>query len=815
MTQYGLMMAALDKEHGGVFKYLADAIDHAVVTGEDLFAMDDEEEYVFFDYQVLGLTERPAYFTKFKVKVEDYVNGQFKIPAGQEAEAMISALHKEKDSLYAEALKEIIATNTAAQKKYEEDCEAAALAAIKGANKGHTGDDGERILHPLSDAGRSACTGVTEPPPPQPSMDEMQAQAKERASQQLKDYAANANLARIAKEGSEKEKVKKEKKEKEQAAKAEEIAEKARVQKEKEDKKEAEAKAVAERTAKAELKEKAAEKQEKEAARAVAEAKQKHDEAAEKKAAELEAKAHAKELEEKAEVAKTKEIADKKSAEIKAKGECVPVITTHTSATCSRDDCRAKASCPTGTAPLRCEVAGSNNHAGDGAYWSENLECVAQGSDLQAVAAKVTCTSCVTETTRIESASSYKDAQLLSADCPSGTNVVDCNCVSAWKASNLCPGTEAGRFNPVDGSCSLMIPTSPGRRRNVGAGAGSKISALCNKAPVKCVPKLTTHTSASCTGDDCKAKVACPIKTAPVKCKTVGNSNGGDGAYIEKDTLQCVAQGANGQEPISAEVTCTSCPTETSVEVSANTYLDDRVVTATCPSDMQTVDCNCVTAWRAASVCPGSSMGRFSPTDGKCSLNIPVSSGRRRGQGWGAGAMIYALCNKDVPVCKKVVTKHTSVSCTGDDCTTKISCPSNAAPITCRAVGSTAGDGAYVNKDLECEARASNSVDAVSAEVTCSTCATQTVSKVSASTYLDAQTVTASCPDDFSLLDCNCHTPWQAKNLCPGTTEGRFDGNTAENKCSLKIPVSPGRRRGSRLGAGAMIYALCSKNAGA
>jgi len=520
------------------------------------------------------------------------------------------------------------------------------------------------------------------------------------------------------------------------------------------------------------------------------------------------AEAKAKDEEKKAQAAKEKEIADKQSAEISEKYLCVPKITTHTSHPCAGDDCKAKVSCPTGTSPVRCETVGS--HAGDGIFFSDTLECVAQGSDATPVSAKVTCTSCATSTIAETSASYYLDNQIVTADCPVGTNVVDCNCLSAWGAKITCPGTQQGRFDPVDGSCSLMIPPSvASRRRNVGSGAGAKITALCNKAPQRCVPKLTTHKSDSCQGDDCKAKVACPANTAPVKCTTVG-ATAGDGAYFEKDSLKCVAQGSNSQE-ISAEVTCTSCPTDTTSETSAATYLDNQIVSASCPSGMNLVDCNCVSAWTANAICPGTSRGRFDPKDGRCSIDVPVSAGRRRGNGWGAGAMVYALCNKDVPVCPKQVTKHTSNPCTGDDCKSKVSCSANAAPISCRTVGATAADGAYVNEDLECVAQGDGSTNSVSAEVTCSTCMTEVTAKSSADMYLDNQKVSASCPDGYTVEDCSCNSAWKAASMCPGTSQGRFD--PADGKCSLDIPQSSGRRRNVGAGAGAKITALCSKNA--
>ena len=112
----------------------------------NLFTMDAAQEYVFFDPDVLGLTERPEYFTKFNVKVEDWSSKAMKIPAGQEAQAILSALHSEKDSYYHQALKSIVAQNNAAQLAYEEECQHATLSAIEGADKAETGDDGDRAF---------------------------------------------------------------------------------------------------------------------------------------------------------------------------------------------------------------------------------------------------------------------------------------------------------------------------------------------------------------------------------------------------------------------------------------------------------------------------------------------------------------------------------------------------------------------------------------------------------------------------------------------------------------------------------------------
>jgi len=325
--------------------------------------------------------------------------------------------------------------------------------------------------------------------------------------------------------------------------------------------------------------------------------------------------------------------------------ECVAKESLFVGDSCSGDDCTSSVSCPGDQTPVECKTMGSSD--GDGAYWATSdsglLKCVAQGGgDGVDIQAQITCTTCGTVTSVQSSGETYLDNQEVKAVCPVGTHTVDCTCTSAWGAKDICPGTKAGRFHPVHDGCYLKIPQSPGRRRNHAGGAGAKVMALCN-TDKSCRERIVTSESQVCLGDDCKAKVSCPAGTTPIKCRTIGDSDG-DGAYVDENG-QCIAQGSG--PAISAQVVCKNCGHTTSSHKTHHHYLDDQVVTAECPKGSDVIDCNCVSAWTAKAICPGAEKGGFAPKGGKCSLKIPPSPGRRRGVGWGAGAQIAALCKWD------------------------------------------------------------------------------------------------------------------------------------------------------------------------
>jgi len=158
-----------------------------------------------------------------------------------------------------------------------------------------------------------------------------------------------------------------------------------------------------------------------------------------------------------------------------------------------------------------------------------------------------------------------------------------------------------------------------------------------------CVKSTTNHVGEQCSGDDCNAKVSCPLGSLPTSCSTVGVGSG-DGAYINAAN-ECVAQGGGDAVAIAPQVTCSSC-TSTTVTNSGTMFLDNQDVTAVCPEGSTALDCNCLSHWTTKYVCPDATNGRFAPKNGVCTLTVKASSGRRRQVGHGAGARIYAVCKK-------------------------------------------------------------------------------------------------------------------------------------------------------------------------
>ena len=162
-----------------------------------------------------------------------------------------------------------------------------------------------------------------------------------------------------------------------------------------------------------------------------------------------------------------------------------------------------------------------------------------------------------------------------------------------------------------------------------------------------CVQKKSIKTSSSCNGDDCKTSVSCGSGKVPLKCEAIGHGSG-DGAYWGSSG-KCVAQGAHHGKPIKARITCGTCGGDFKIATSQKggvKYHDQQTVIAKCPTGYSVQDCSCNSPWTAG-VCKGTSKGRFSGKGNKCSLKIGVSGGRRRHSGWGAGALITAVCSKD------------------------------------------------------------------------------------------------------------------------------------------------------------------------
>ena len=156
---------------------------------------------------------------------------------------------------------------------------------------------------------------------------------------------------------------------------------------------------------------------------------------------------------------------------------CVPVTSTFSGTACVGDDCLSSVSCPEGSRPTSCKSLGVT--AGDGAFISDDMVCNAQGDHDTSVLAQITCTTCGVPSVSRSPDTGFVDNQQIIAECAAGLTAVDCNCNTRWVASTVCPGTSHGRFNPTAGKCELSIPSSAGRRRGVGGGAGAYLTALC------------------------------------------------------------------------------------------------------------------------------------------------------------------------------------------------------------------------------------------------------------------------------------------------------------------------------------------------
>jgi len=152
----------------------------------------------------------------------------------------------------------------------------------------------------------------------------------------------------------------------------------------------------------------------------------------------------------------------------------------------------------------------------------------------------------------------------------------------------------------------------------------------------------------SCTGDDCFSEAACPAGSSLIDCKSEP-ADGGDGIQVE--STKCIARGSatpsnrrrrRRRHYFKATASCSSAAT--SVVVSSSIFLDNQEVSAAC-EDRNVLTCYCYSAWTKA-VCGGTT--KFAPSGSICKKTIGKSSGRRRMEGGGAGAKIYALCSAPV-----------------------------------------------------------------------------------------------------------------------------------------------------------------------
>ena len=191
--------------HGGIFRYLIEHIDHAVVTGHDPFIM-YRNKYVMFNIQVLGLQSVPNYFKEFLVKESDYVKAQMALPSHAGEAAIIAALHEGQSSFYQAELQKLVAAAKAKQVAYDAVCEKAALDAMSKQETVATVDkikaeDPMKAISPISTTALAACQKARGPRPRMPSMRVLQKKAREAASQMVRAHAVKANAENIKKNG--------------------------------------------------------------------------------------------------------------------------------------------------------------------------------------------------------------------------------------------------------------------------------------------------------------------------------------------------------------------------------------------------------------------------------------------------------------------------------------------------------------------------------------------------------------------------------------------------------------------------------------
>lgn len=147
------------------------------------------------------------------------------------------------------------------------------------------------------------------------------------------------------------------------------------------------------------------------------------------------------------------------------------------------------------------------------------------------------------------------------------------------------------------------------------------------------------------------------------------------------------------------------------------------------------------------------------------------------------------------------ITVVSASPCSTNDCASVATCPEGSWVKSCVSSPADSGDGIQVTPN-SCSAYSGGSWIRAFAY-----CSTQQVSVTVASDalWLDSQVVSASCTSGDALA-CYCHS-WWTSAVCGGTTAFLPSGPT----CSKTIGASAGRRRGTQIGAGARIHALCVK----
>ncbi|CAK0901714.1 unnamed protein product, partial [Prorocentrum cordatum] len=284
--------------------------------------------------------------------------------------------------------------------------------------------------------------------------------------------------------------------------------------------------------------------------------------------------------------------------------------------------------------------------------------------------------------------------------------------------------------------------------------------------------------------DDSPSAAACPANHWVRQCySTPGNQ--GDGMVVSEDGSSCTAYSSG--EKIRANAVCT--PTATTARPSSSIYLDNQVVTASCPSG-EPLGCTCHSYWRNC----GSDTG-FVPSGGVCTKSIPTSSSnRRRAVGNGVGSKVFAICPK-VPVNSdsNPVEVISGFSDGGDDTSATATCPGGHWVQSCESIPENAGDGVTVSPDAtQCTAFSSWQSGKVQAKAVCSTA--KTIAVVSSSKYQGNMDVTASCSFGEPLW-CTCHSAWTALTHCGSDTAFLPVGGV----CIKNVPANPG----------AKIYAVC------
>lgn len=236
VTQYGLMMGKLEAKANGVFKYLLQAVDDAILQGKSCFTYAKHgkakpKDFIVFDSKLLGLQDTPDYFFKFQVTPDAWNAAKSAIPKGQTAKAITAKLMKDKKSFFETELDRLIAVSKEAEKSaYAGAVKDAHTAITKSFADAPDTKTNMEVIQPLSPAGLLAAQSNKEYQATLPAdMDTLKKQALIVARKKVRAEAATANAARITRETEEKARLAAiEKAEKEVAAKERVAKEKAK-----------------------------------------------------------------------------------------------------------------------------------------------------------------------------------------------------------------------------------------------------------------------------------------------------------------------------------------------------------------------------------------------------------------------------------------------------------------------------------------------------------------------------------------------------------------------------------------------------------